>query len=346
MTTLDDFLRQRRPEWQKLAALLEQVENSGLRSLNDAQAVEFARLYRRTASDLNQAQTFVSGDSTVRYLNGLVARCYLVIQARTGVDVWGFLKALVLGYPAVVRRCTGHVLLATLIVAAGTAFGYLACYFDARLARELLLPNMPMIQPGQQGPLMTTGELTQLSSFYVTNNTRVALIACALGLTWGIGTALLLWTTGLMMGGLAAVFVEAGDFTGYATGILPHGVLEIPAILLGGGAGFVLAQAMLRARPWPRRDELALAGRRALWLVAGCVPLLLVAGGLEAGVARAPDWFLDSGVKLAVASLFGLLFVGYVLLFGWGRTGAEVARAGEAGLSLADFRRARLSQNE
>jgi hypothetical protein len=52
-------------------------------------------------------------------------------------------------------------------------------------------------------------------------------------------------------------------------------------------------------------------------LLAGCIPLMAIAGLLEAGVARAPDWFLSSGLKLAVAGVFGSLFVAYVLLLGW-----------------------------
>jgi hypothetical protein len=114
-----------------------------------------------------------------------------------------------------------------------------------------------------------------------------------------------------------AVFVEAGQLKAFATGVLPHGVLEIPAILIGGGAGFVLAGGIIRARPWPRVEELARCGKEALLLVAGCFPLLGAAAILEAGVARAPDWFLSSGLKLAVAGIVGLLFVAYVLLLGW-----------------------------
>jgi hypothetical protein len=48
-----------------------------------------------------------------------------------------------------------------------------------------------------------------------------------------------------------------------------------------------------------------------------------VAAALEAGVARAPDWFLGKGIKLAVAGVFGLLFFMYVLLLGWGRRAAQ-----------------------
>ena len=86
MSSLATFLNERRPSWQRLAGLVEQVENSGLRSLDEPQAVEFGRLYRRAASDMNQAQTFVTGDATVQYLNDLVARCYLVIYAKTKAD--------------------------------------------------------------------------------------------------------------------------------------------------------------------------------------------------------------------------------------------------------------------
>src|SRR5947199_5665947 len=112
----------KRPEWRKLEEVLRRVEGSGLGSLEEYQAVEFGQLYRRAASDLNQAQTFVSGDTTVAYLNDLVARCYLVIYAKTRIDLWGLLRYLVWGYPAIFRRYFLYFVLATLIFTAGGIF--------------------------------------------------------------------------------------------------------------------------------------------------------------------------------------------------------------------------------
>ncbi len=320
---LSTFLNQRRPDWRRLEEVLERVEGSGLAVLDDEQAVEFGRLYRRAASDLNQAQTFVSGAATVQYLNDLVARCYLVIYSTTRIDVRAVVRHLVFGFPAAFRRYLGYFLFATALMAAGTVFGFLASYFDPDVARAYLLPNMPTIQPGQEGPLMSTGELAQFSTFLFTNNVGVTLTAFALGITLGLGTAWLMFYNGVLMGALAAIFCEAGQLTAFATGILPHGVVEIPAALLGGAAGFVLASGIIRARPWPRLDELARTGKEALLLVSGCVPLLTAAAALEAGVARAPDWFLSSGVKLAVAAVVALLFAVYVLLVGWGKKTGE-----------------------
>jgi uncharacterized membrane protein SpoIIM required for sporulation len=324
---LATFLDQRRPDWKRLEEILQDVEGSGLKSLEEAEAVEFGRLYRRAASDLNQAQTFVSGEGAERYLNDLVARCYTAIHGKGRIDGSGLLRHLIRGYSAVFRRCLPYFLLATSLFVLGAVFGFLASYYDRQMARAYLLPtDMTTIQPEEEGddqttPTQTTGQLAAFSSFLFTNNLSVTLVAFALGITFGIGTAWLMFYNGIMLGALAAIFIEHGQLLGFLTGIVPHGVLEIPAALLGGAAGFVIARAMIQARPWPRRDELARAGKEALLLVSGAVPLLAVAALLEAGVARAPDWFIGKGIKLAVAGVFGLLFLAWVLLPGWRRTG-------------------------
>lgn len=320
---LDTFIRKRQPQWKRLEAILRRVEGSGLASLEEEQAVEFGQLYRTAASDLNQAQTFVRGDATVQYLNDLVARCYLVIYAKTKADPWGLVRYLFWGYPAVFRRNLRPFLLATALLAAGTLLGFLAAYFDPD-ARVYLLPDMQTIQPGDEGHVQTSGELAAFSSHLFTNNVSVSLIAFALGITLGVGTTWLMFYNGVIMGALGAVFVEAGAFREFCTGILPHGVLEIPACLIGGAAGFVLARGMIRARPWPRLEEMADAGKEALLLVFGCVPLLAVAAILEAGVARAPEHQFDSGVKLTVAGIFAFLFTAYLALLGWKWPGRNV----------------------
>jgi uncharacterized membrane protein SpoIIM required for sporulation len=316
---LSAFLDQRRAVWKRLEEVLHQVEGSGLATLNDEQAQEFGKLYRRTASDLNQAQTFASGDATVRYLNDLAARAYLLIYGRTRVNVRALLSRLIWGYPAHFRRHFSHFLVAMLIFTAGGVFGFLASLYDGALARSYLLPGMSTIQPrgeGEDDPTqaMSTDELTAFSTRLFANNLGVSLLAFALGMTLGIGTVWVMFFNGILTGVLAAVFWEANSVWVFLTGILPHGVLEIPACLIGGAAGFVLAQGMLRARPWPRLEELARTGKEALWLVWGCVPLLVMAAILEAGVARAPDQILSTGIKLAVAAVGGLLFLTYLLL--------------------------------
>jgi uncharacterized membrane protein SpoIIM required for sporulation len=319
---LADFIQHRRPQWRQLEAILQRVEGSGLSTLDEDQAVEFGRLYRCAASDLNQAQTFVSGDATVQYLNDLVARCYVVIYTRMRVDWRGMVRFLVRGFPAVFRRHLMAVLLATAIFTAGAVVGFAASYREPASRGFLLPQGFPMIQPSSDGEPAealpaSTGQLAEFSSKLFRNNMGATLAAFALGITFGVGTAWILWYNGIIMGALGAVFVEAGRLQEFCTGVLPHGVLEIPAIWIGGAAGFLLAGAEIRGRPWPRREELGRAGKEGVLLLAGCLPLLAVAAILEAVVARAPEQYLDSGFKLAVAGIFGVLFAIYVFLVGW-----------------------------
>src|SRR5437764_848063 len=208
------FIQHRRPEWHQLEETLERVEGSGLRALDDEQAMEFGRLYRRAASDLNQGQTFVSGEATVRYLNDLVARAYLLIYGKSRIDVWGLVRYFVLGYPAVFRHHLRPFLLATAIVLAGAVFGFLTMFYDAQIAEAYLLPSEiaeHSIRPGREGEALSTGHLAELTFFYFVNNTSVSLVAFAGGISFGIVTAWLLFTTGIMLGVLAEVFYQAGQ---------------------------------------------------------------------------------------------------------------------------------------
>jgi uncharacterized membrane protein SpoIIM required for sporulation len=211
-------------------------------------------------------------------------------------------------------------------------FGLVAATFDPAVGRAYLLPSdMPTIQPPKEGEelheeALSTGRLSEFSSFLFTHNTSVTLVAFAVGIFFGVGSAWLMFYNGITTGALAAVFFEAGQSKAFATGILPHGVIEIPAILIGGAAGMVLAEGILRARPWPRLEELPRKAKEALFLLAGILPLLMGAAIIEAGVARAPELWINSGAKLAVAGMVSLGFWVYVLLFGWGwrpRSGSE-----------------------
>ena len=326
---LPTFLHQRRSEWKRLEDLLGQIEGSGLSSLDEDQAVEFGRLYRRTASDLNQVQTFISGEAIQRYLNDLVARAYLAIYGKAKVDILRLLYYLFWDYPAVFRRYLRHLLLAAGLFATGILLGYLISWYDQEAARAYLLPPQTIrpIESNEDAALpYDADQLMAFSSYLFSHNVSVSLFAFALGITGGLGTAWMMFYNGVIMGVLAAVFVESHQWLAFATGVLPHGVLEIPACFIGGAAGFVLAQGLVRAQPWPRREELTRQGKQAVLLLFGCVPLLAVAACLEAGVARAPDWFLAKGLKLACAGVFGLLFLAYILLLGWSRSTTQINR--------------------
>jgi uncharacterized membrane protein SpoIIM required for sporulation len=63
--------------------------------------------------------------------------------------------------------------------------------------------------------------------------------------------------------------------------VAPHGSLELPSIVLAGAAGLRLGRGVVFPGLYRWRDSVALAGAEATRMIAGVVPLLVIAGCLE-----------------------------------------------------------------
>jgi uncharacterized membrane protein SpoIIM required for sporulation len=116
-----------------------------------------------------------------------------------------------------------------------------------------------------------------------------------------------------MVGALAAMYANAGFGSDFWGTIAPHGVIELSAIQIAGGAGLVLAGGYLRPGRARRSDALVAAARRAGTLVMGVALLLCVAGTIEGFVSpqRLPIYARDMiGAVTGVALLAYLLGAG------------------------------------
>jgi uncharacterized membrane protein SpoIIM required for sporulation len=108
---------------------------------------------------------------------------------------------------------------------------------------------------------------------------------------------------GLLIGVIGASTWQAGMAGQLWTFVVPHGVLELPAIFIAGGAGFEIARGMLFPGLLPRRESLVRAGGRAAQLLLGTIPMLIVAGVIEGFLSpsetAAPLKFLFGAVMFA-----------------------------------------------
>ena len=141
------------------------------------------------------------------------------------------------------------------------------------------------------------------SSAIMTNNLSVCFISFSGGIVFGLGTFFSLYVNGMMLGVIGAACHHYDMSLALWSFVAPHGSLELPSILIAGGAGFRLGHAMLFPGALRWRESVARGGIEATRLVSGIIPLLVIAGSLEGffSPSHAPIW-----LKFTVG---GLLFV-------------------------------------
>lgn len=302
------WLATRKTRWQRLESLLNSADRS-LRNLSGPQLEELGLLYRQTASDLATVVEDRTSASYANYLNHLLARCHNFLYAADSGQGNRLIKFFLVEYPGVFRASLPAFLLATGIFLFGALAGCIAALHDPGFAHRFLGPQM--MDTIEQRKMWTEPVIAVkplASSFITTNNLSVAFSAFALGIT-AVGTILLMFFNGLMVGVIGTATARAGMALSLWSFVAPHGVLEIPAILIAGAAGLELARGLLFPGVLPRRDALAAAGRRAVRLLVGAIPMLIVAGIVEGFFSPT---HVSPALKFTLASLLFAALVAYL----------------------------------
>ena len=317
---LHKFSADERPAWQELEKLLDRLESEpGLR-LNLEQARQFHYLYERTSAALAKLVTFSAEPELRRYLEALVARAYCEIHETRGQQkrfspLHWFLHTL----PQTFRRHVKAFQLSLAVTVVGCLFGAGALAFDPE-SKSVIMPfshlngdpaDRVAREESAQRDHMAGGK-SSFSSELMTHNTQVSISTLALGMTWGIGTIVALFYNGVILGAVALDYVRAGQTQFLLGWLMPHGVIEIPAILIAGQAGLVLAHALIG---WGRRDRLAARFRAIapdlVTLIFGVGVMLVWAGFIESFLSQYHQPVIPYAVKIT----FGVIELVLLVLF-------------------------------
>lgn len=321
--------------WNAFAARLHQAQGRGLKGLGETAVRDFVESYRDAANDLARLQTASRGrqNAEVFFLSRLVAAAHNLLYRGTSVTLGSALQALAVNGPREVRRSWRPILLAAAVFFGPAVIAHIAVVRDPTVAEIFLPPGMlDRAEEGVERAKQGTGYIRDpemfrpvMASTIIANNVQVTFAAFAFGLTAGIGTLLLLLTNGVAIGGVMGLYASKGIASLLIKFVAPHGVLELTAICIAGGAGLLLAAALLLPGERTRRAALVDNGRRAIRLIGVSSVLLVVAGALEGFVSPIPSWSL--GAKLAVSAATAVLLVFY-LGVGMSRKQPRHARGG------------------
>jgi len=302
------WIERRRSSWDRLRSLLGAVEAQGIRSLPSDELREMALLYRQVASDLSALRQERSARSLEVELNQLLGQAHGVIYSRrkTGLpDLWRFFAE---EYPRLFRKLLPFTLTSLMLFLAGAVTGSLLTLVRPQFERQFLGPAMlRTIEHHQMWTESVNSMAPQASSAIMTNNLAVTFTVFAAGLTAGLGTLYMIAWNGVLLGVIATACHQAQMSLKLWSFVAAHGSLELPAIIIAGGAGLRLAYGLLFPGLYSRRHSLALAGSESVRLLSGVVPMLVVAGTLEGFLSpsAAPVWIKFS----AAALLFSLLLL-------------------------------------
>ena len=305
------FIAKNEQHWKSLDLFNMRLAKIGsVKKLDNDELRKFAHLFRLASHNLAYAKTHFPTGQSLPFLNRLVGvshNYFFVRERNTFADI---IKYFTTTFPQAVRDTWRYWVVATAIfVVAAIFMGVYVIYEPS---------NIDWVMPGFSSVVAT--DLTDtayrdvdhalMTAFFVTNNTAVAFNAFAWGILAGIGTIFVMAYNGLIIGGLFGFLREGGAnmMVAYSL-VLPHGVLELFAIFLCGGAGLMLGKGLLLPGEFTRWHSIVFHARKAAILIPGIVVILIIAAIIE-GYFTPLDIMAE--FKLVFAALTGVLFVAYI----------------------------------
>ena len=311
---LERWIRQRKKSWQKLEAILASIDKSGMTSLGQDELRQLGSLYRATSADLSRARSYLADRQLESYINNLVVRAHNQVYQTAGNRLIDLLRFLWIDFPVLVMKHFTYVAAAVLLFALPMLASYASTCLDLNFARQEVLHGQPLIPNHIWGTVekrqLWMGGIQNFSplaaSQIATNNIHVSVLAFALGITFGLGTVWILMLNGLSIGTIFGVCHNFGIARNLLAFVAPHGVLELTAIFISGGAGLLMGHALLFPGNYSRIDSLKKVSKQALALFGGCIPILIIAGTIEGFVSPRTD--------ISLLSRYWLSLITFVLL--------------------------------
>jgi uncharacterized membrane protein SpoIIM required for sporulation len=310
---LDWYLAANRPSWDRLADLSNRARQ-GRGRLAPAEVDELASLYQRVSAQLSFARQHFADPALTNELNTLVARANAAIYRRTSSPLAGLRRFVTVTFPGAVWHIRWFVAVAAVATLAPVAVigPWLAAHeealnYAAPEAQQAAYVNEDFESYYSSEPA------GQFATEVLVNNIQVSFLAFAAGVVFGLGSVLVLIYNGANLGVAWALFIEAGQQPKFWGLILPHGLLELTAVIIAGAAGMTLGWAIVSPGDQTRGQAFTDAGRRSVMVILGLMAAFVTAGIIEGFVTPSG---LPTVIRVGLGLAVELAFLTYVVSFG------------------------------
>ena len=304
------FIRQNISKWRGAEIVVE--------TFDDADATELADTYIDVTSDLAFAQTHYPESKITRYLNNLTSALHNEIYRSHRYRWSRLLTFWTQEVPQTMWEARRELLLSFIIFATSIFVGFLSQMLDPEFCRIILGDSyvdmtLQNIANGEPMAVYDSDAEDAMFGSITLNNVKVSFITFVMGIFTSIGTGIILFVNGVMLGSFQTFFAQHGLLCESALAVWLHGTLEISAIIVAGAAGIAMGNGWLFPGTYPRLTSFRRGAHRGLRIVIGTVPVFIVAGFIESFFTRHTEWPDLLRLSIILASLAFVIYY-YIIL--------------------------------
>lgn len=303
------FVKQNVKKWEEFEELL-------LTSSTDPDRL--SDLFIQVTDDLAFASTQYPDSRTYSYLNGLASKIHAKIYKNKSEDRKRFVYFWKTEVPLVVAKSHKKLLYAFIIFSVSIIIGIVSQNSETDFVRIILgdnYVNMTLENIEKGDVLAVYGRGSQMDSFFAItfNNVKVSFFAFAAGLLVSLGSGFLLFQNGVMVGTFFTFLGQQGYMNEAFKVVMLHGTLELSAIVIAGGAGFVMGNSILFPGTYSRMASFKRGAIEGLKIVMGLMPVFILAGFIEGFFTRYTNMPLAISLFVIVGSAFFIIY--YYILY-------------------------------
>lgn len=304
------FVQQNKKRWEEFEAITKDPK--------EAPPDRLAELFIQVTDDLSFARTQYSESRTTRYLNTLAGRVHLEIYKNKREDTNRFITFWTKEVPQVVYESRRVMLYALIIFLVAGLIGAVSTKYDDTFVRLILgdgYVNMTLenIRNGNPTSVYSTQDEVTMFFMITWNNVIVSFRVFVFGVFASIGTAIMLFYNGVMVGTFMMFFAQEQQLGHALPVIMLHGTIELSSIVIAAAAGFRMGNSLLFPGTYSRLVSFKKGAISGLKIVMGLVPFFVLAGFIESFITRYA--FMPTAIKALIIILSALLMVYYFVIY-------------------------------
>lgn len=303
------FFNNNKNKWEEINVILNGKKSVSPDVLSD--------LFIQLTDDLAYAQSNFPDSKTTLYLNQLTGKVHTRIFKNKKERLQRIKHFWIEELPVILHKHRKPLRTSFIIFIISCIIGAFSSYKDENFVRLILgdqyvNKTIENIEQGNPLGIYESMEPFEMFLFITFNNIKVSFLVFAAGVIFSIGSAMLLFFNGVMLGSFQYFFyAKKLLFISFAT-IWVHGTLEITSIVVAGGAGIALGNSIVFPGTYSRKDSFQRTAKESVKIIIGLIPVFIVAGFLEGFVTRYSSVStIPALIIIALSTLFVLFYFIY-----------------------------------